>query len=345
MKGIVLAGGSGTRLYPITKGVSKQLLPIYDKPMVYYPISVLMLAGIRDILIISTPTDLPAFQRLLGDGTDYGVHFEYAEQPSPDGLAQAFIIGEKFIGDDSVCLVLGDNIFHGAGFTELLQKAVADAGPAAEGNYFSCGCSKNQFPSAIATPTQPTAAENYFSQGFAKNQFPSAVAEATHAEGKATIFGYWVKDPERYGVAEFDKEGNCLSIEEKPKAPKSNYAVVGLYFYPNKVVDIAKHIKPSARGELEITTVNQAFLKAGELKMQTLGRGFAWLDTGTHDSLAEASIFVEVIEKRQGLKIACLEDIAYKNGWINKEKMRELAKPMLKNPYGQYLLKVSEEHD
>ena len=328
MKGIVLAGGSGTRLYPITKGVSKQLLPIYDKPMVYYPISVLMLAGIRDILIISTPTDLPAFQRLLGDGTDYGVHFEYAEQPSPDGLAQAFIIGEKFIGDDSVCLVLGDNIFHGAGFTELLQQAVRDAEP-----------------TAIATPTQSTAAENYFSQGFAKNQFPSAVAKATHEEGKATIFGYWVKDPERYGVAEFDKEGNCLSIEEKPKAPKSNYAVVGLYFYPNKVVDIAKHIKPSARGELEITTVNQAFLKAGELKVQTLGRGFAWLDTGTHDSLAEASIFVEVIEKRQGLKIACLEDIAYKNGWIDKEKMRELAKPMLKNPYGQYLLKVIEEHD
>lgn len=301
MKGIVLAGGSGTRLYPITKGVSKQLLPIYDKPMVYYPISALMLAGIRDILIISTPTDLPAFQRLLGDGTDYGVHFEYAEQPSPDGLAQAFIIGEKFIGDDSVCLVLGDNIFHGAGFTELLQQAVRDAEP------------------CIATPT--------------------------HEEGKATIFGYWVKDPERYGVAEFDKEGNCLSIEEKPQAPKSNYAVVGLYFYPNKVVDIAKHIKPSARGELEITTVNQAFLKAGELKVQTLGRGFAWLDTGTHDSLAEASIFVEVIEKRQGLKIACLEDIAYKNGWINKEKMRELAKPMIKNSYGQYLLKVIEEHD
>ena len=312
MKGIVLAGGSGTRLYPITKGVSKQLLPIYDKPMVYYPISALMLAGIRDILIISTPTDLPAFQRLLGDGSDYGVHFEYAEQPSPDGLAQAFIIGEKFIGNDSVCLVLGDNIFYGSGFTGLLQQAVRDA--------------------------EPTAAENYFSQGFAKNQFPSAVA-------KATIFGYWVKDPERYGVAEFDKEGNCLSIEEKPKEPKSNYAVVGLYFYPNKVVDIAKHIKPSARGELEITTVNQEFLKAGELKVQTLGRGFAWLDTGTHDSLAEASIFVEVIEKRQGLKIACLEDIAYKNGWIDKEKMRELAKPMLKNPYGQYLLKVIEEND
>ena len=310
MKGIVLAGGSGTRLYPITKGVSKQLLPIYDKPMVYYPISVLMLAGIRDILIISTPTDLPAFQRLLGDGTDYGVHFEYAEQPSPDGLAQAFIIGEKFIGDDSVCLVLGDNIFHGAGFTELLQQAVADA--------------------------EPTAAENYFSQGFAKNQFPSAVA-------KATIFGYWVKDPERYGVAEFDKEGNCLSIEEKPKVPKSNYAVVGLYFYPNKVVDIAKHIKPSARGELEITTVNQEFLKSGELKVQVFGRGFAWLDTGTHDSLAEASTFVEVIEKRQGLKIACLEGIAYRNGWISEEKMRELAKPMLKNQYGQYLLKVIDE--
>ena len=310
MKGIVLAGGSGTRLYPITKGVSKQLLPIYDKPMVYYPISALMLAGIRDILIISTPTDLPAFQRLLGDGSDYGVHFEYAEQPSPDGLAQAFIIGEKFIGNDSVCLVLGDNIFSGSGFTGLLQQAVADA--------------------------EPTAAENYFSQGFAKNQFPSAVA-------KATIFGYWVKDPERYGVAEFDKEGNCLSIEEKPKVPKSNYAVVGLYFYPNKVVDIAKHIKPSARGELEITTVNQEFLKSGELKVQVFGRGFAWLDTGTHDSLAEASTFVEVIEKRQGLKIACLEGIAYRNGWISEEKMRELAKPMLKNQYGQYLLKVIDE--
>ena len=293
MKGIVLAGGSGTRLFPITKGVSKQLLPIYDKPMVYYPISALMLAGIRDILIISTPYDLPGFQRLLGDGSDYGVHFEYAEQPSPDGLAQAFIIGEKFIGDDSVCLVLGDNIFHGNGFTGLLRTAVEDA----------------------------------------------------EKKNKATVFGYWVSDPERYGVAEFDKAGNCLSIEEKPQAPKSNYAVVGLYFYPNKVVDIAKHIKPSARGELEITTVNQEFLKAGELKVQTLGRGFAWLDTGTHDSLAEASIFVEVIEKRQGLKIACLEDIAYQNGWISKEKMRELAKPMLKNPYGQYLLKVIEEHD
>lgn len=293
MKGIVLAGGSGTRLFPITKGVSKQLLPIYDKPMVYYPISALMLAGIRDILIISTPYDLPGFQRLLGDGSDYGVHFEYAEQPSPDGLAQAFIIGEKFIGDDSVCLVLGDNIFHGNGFTGLLRTAVEDA----------------------------------------------------EKKNKATVFGYWVSDPERYGVAEFDKAGNCLSIEEKPQAPKSNYAVVGLYFYPNKVVDIAKHIKPSARGELEITTVNQEFLKAGELKMQTLGRGFAWLDTGTHDSLAEASIFVEVIEKRQGLKIACLEDIAYQNGWIDKEKMRELAKPMLKNPYGQYLLKVIDEND
>lgn len=291
MKGIVLAGGSGTRLYPITKGVSKQLLPIYDKPMVYYPISALMLAGIREILIISTPYDLPAFKRLLGDGSDFGVRFEYAEQPSPDGLAQAFIIGEKFIGDDSACLVLGDNIFHGSGFTGLLQNAVRDA-------------------------------------------------EQNH---KATVFGYWVSDPERYGVAEFDKEGNCLSIEEKPQHPKSNYAVVGLYFYPNKVVDIAKHIKPSARGELEITTVNQEFLKAGELKVQTLGRGFAWLDTGTHDSLSEASTFVEVIEKRQGLKIACLEGIAYRHGWITEEKMRENAEPMLKNQYGQYLLKVIDE--
>ena len=291
MKGIVLAGGSGTRLYPITKGVSKQLLPIYDKPMVYYPISALMLAGIREILVISTPYDLPGFKRLLGDGSDYGVHFEYAEQPSPDGLAQAFIIGEKFIGDDCACLVLGDNIFHGSGFTGLLKQAVKDA-------------------------------------------------EENH---KATVFGYWVSDPERYGVAEFDKEGNCLSIEEKPKNPKSNYAVVGLYFYPNKVVDIAKHIKPSARGELEITTVNQEFLKAGELKVQTLGRGFAWLDTGTHDSLAEASTFVEVIEKRQGLKIACLEGIAYRHGWITEAKMRELAQPMLKNQYGQYLLQVIDE--
>ena len=291
MKGIVLAGGSGTRLYPITKGVSKQLLPIYDKPMVYYPISALMLAGIREILIISTPYDLPAFKRLLGDGSDFGVRFEYAEQPSPDGLAQAFIIGEKFIGDDCACLVLGDNIFHGSGFTGLLQNAVRDA-------------------------------------------------EQNH---KATVFGYWVSDPERYGVAEFDKEGNCLSIEEKPQHPKSNYAVVGLYFYPNKVVDIAKHIKPSARGELEITTVNQEFLKAGQLKVQTLGRGFAWLDTGTHDSLAEASTFVEVIEKRQGLKIACLEGIAYRHGWITEEKMRENAEPMLKNQYGQYLLKVIDE--
>jgi glucose-1-phosphate thymidylyltransferase len=291
MKGIVLAGGSGTRLYPITKGVSKQLLPIYDKPMVYYPISVLMLAGIRDILIISTPYDLPGFKRLLGDGSDYGVHFEYAEQPSPDGLAQAFIIGEKFIGDDSACLVLGDNIFHGAGFTTLLKNAVKTA----------------------------------------------------EVEKKATVFGYWVNDPERYGVAEFDKQGNCLSIEEKPAKPKSNYAVVGLYFYPNKVADVAKHIKPSARGELEITTVNQEFLKDGELKVQTLGRGFAWLDTGTHDSLAEASTFVEVIEKRQGLKVACLEGIAYRHGWITEEKMRELAQPMLKNQYGQYLLRVIEE--
>ena len=291
MKGIVLAGGSGTRLYPITKGVSKQLLPIFDKPMVYYPISVLMLAGIRDILIISTPYDLPGFKRLLGDGSDYGVHFEYAEQPSPDGLAQAFIIGEKFIGSDSVCLVLGDNIFHGNGFTAMLQEAVRTA----------------------------------------------------EEENKATVFGYWVSDPERYGVAAFDAEGNCLSIEEKPEKPKSNYAVVGLYFYPNKVVDVAKHIKPSSRGELEITTVNQRFLDDKELKVQTLGRGFAWLDTGTHDSLSEASTSIEVIEKRQGLKVACLEGIAYRKGWIDSEKMRELAKPMLKNPYGQYLLKVIDE--
>ncbi len=291
MKGIVLAGGSGTRLYPITKGVSKQLLPIYDKPMVYYPISALMLAGIRDILIISTPYDLSGFKRLLGNGSDYGVNFEYAEQPSPDGLAQAFVIGEKFIGNDSACLVLGDNIFYGAGFTSLLKQAVKDA----------------------------------------------------EENNKASVFGYWVSDPERYGVAEFDKQGNCLSIEEKPVNPKSNYAVVGLYFYPNKVVDVAKHIKPSARGELEITTVNQEFLKEGNLKVQVFGRGFAWLDTGTHDSLAEASTFVEVIEKRQGLKVACLEGIAYRNGWISEEKMRELAKPMLKNQYGQYLLKVIDE--
>ena len=297
MKGIVLAGGSGTRLYPITKGVSKQLLPIYDKPMVYYPISVLMLAGIRDILIISTPYDLPGFKRLLGDGSDYGVHFEYAEQPSPDGLAQAFIIGEKFIGNDSVCLVLGDNIFHGSGLTRMLKEAVKEA----EGSSTGSGI------------------------------------------GKATVFGYWVSDPERYGVAEFDVNGNCLSIEEKPKNPKSNYAVVGLYFYPNKVVDVAKNIKPSARGELEITTVNQRFLDDGELKVQVFGRGFAWLDTGTHDSLSEASTFVEVIEKRQGLKIACLEGIAFRNGWITEEKMRELAQPMLKNQYGQYLLKVIDE--
>lgn len=291
MKGIVLAGGSGTRLYPITKGVSKQMLPIFDKPMIYYPISTLMLAGIRDILIISTPHDLPGFQRLLGDGSDYGVNFSYAEQPSPDGLAQAFIIGEEFIGDDSACLVLGDNIFHGNGFGAMLKEAV----------------------------------------------------RAAEEDSKATVFGYWVSDPERYGVAEFDKDGNCLSIEEKPKEPKSNYAVVGLYFYPNKVVDVAKNIKPSARGELEITTVNQRFLSDGELKVQTLGRGFAWLDTGTHDSLSEASTFIEVIEKRQGLKIACLEGIAYRKGWISEEKMRELAQPMIKNQYGQYLLRVIDE--
>ncbi|MBR1940228.1 MAG: glucose-1-phosphate thymidylyltransferase RfbA [Bacteroidaceae bacterium] len=293
MKGIVLAGGSGTRLYPITKGVSKQMLPIYDKPMIYYPISVLMLAGIREILIISTPHDLPGFHRLLGDGSDFGVHFEYAEQPSPDGLAQAFIIGEQFIGDDCVCMVLGDNIFHGAGFTGMLKEAV----------------------------------------------------HTVEEEHKATVFGYWVSDPERYGVAEFDKQGNCLSIEEKPAKPKSNYAVVGLYFYPNKVVEVAKHIKPSARGELEITTVNQQFLDDKELKVQTLGRGFAWLDTGTHDSLAEASNYIETIEKRQGLKVACLEGIAYRRGWITADKMREIAQPMLKNQYGQYLIKVIEELD
>ena len=291
MKGIVLAGGSGTRLYPITKGISKQLMPIYDKPMVYYPISVLMLAGIRDILIISTPYDLPGFKRLLGDGSDYGVHFTYAEQPSPDGLAQAFTIGKDFIGDDSACLVLGDNIFYGAGFTGKLKEAV----------------------------------------------------RAAEEDKKATVFVYWVKDPERYGVAEFDKDGNCLSIEEKPKHPKSNYAVVGLYFYPNKVVDVASNIEPSARGEYEITTVNQWFLRDNELKVQTIGRGFAWLDTGTHDSLSEASTYIEVLEKRQGLKVACLEAIAYRQGWIDNEKMRELAKPMIKNQYGQYLLNVIEE--
>ena len=291
MKGIVLAGGSGTRLYPITKGISKQLMPIYDKPMVYYPISVLMLAGIREILIISTPYDLPSFKRLLGDGSDYGVNFTYAEQPSPDGLAQAFTIGKDFIGDDSVCLVLGDNIFQGNDFSAKLKEAVRDA----------------------------------------------------EEEKKATVFGYWVNDPERYGVAEFDKNGNCLSIEEKPKHPKSNYAVVGLYFYPNKVVDVASKIEPSARGEYEITTVNQWFLRDNELKVQTLGRGFAWLDTGTHDSLSEASTYIEVLEKRQGLKVACLEGIAYRQGWIDEERMRELAKPMLKNQYGQYLLKVIDE--
>ena len=291
MKGIVLAGGSGTRLYPITKGVSKQLLPIYDKPMVYYPISTLMMAGIRDILIISTPQDLPGFKRLLGDGSDFGVNLQYAAQPSPDGLAQAFIIGREFIGNDSVCLVLGDNIFHGAGFSGVLKEAVKSA----------------------------------------------------EEEKKATVFGYWVDDPERYGVAEFDKEGNCLSIEEKPEHPKSNYAVVGLYFYPNKVVDVAAHIKPSARGELEITTVNQEFLADGELKVQTLPRGFAWLDTGTHDSLAEASIYVEVLEKRQGLKIGCLEGIAFRQGWISADRLREVAQPMIKNEYGRYLLKIIDE--
>lgn len=291
MKGIVLAGGSGTRLYPITKGVSKQLLPIYDKPMVYYPISALMLAGIRDILVISTPQDLPAFRRLLGDGSNFGINLQYAEQPSPDGLAQAFIIGKEFIGNDSVCLVLGDNIFHGAGFTGLLTEAVSTA----------------------------------------------------EDDGRATVFGYWVSEPQRYGVAEFDRDGNCLSIEEKPAKPKSNYAVVGLYFYPNKVVDVAATIKPSARGELEITSVNQAFLNEGLLKVQTLGRGFAWLDTGTHDSLAEASIYIETIEKRQGLKVACLEGIGFSKGWISAQKLREIAAPMAKNQYGQYLLKLADD--
>lgn len=293
MKGIVLAGGSGTRLYPITKGISKQLIPIFDKPMIYYPISVLMLAGIREILIISTPYDLPGFKRLLGDGSQFGVKFEYAEQPSPDGLAQAFIIGEEFIGDDCACLVLGDNIFYGAGLNSMLKQAVKDA----------------------------------------------------EENGKATVFGYWVSDPERYGVAEFDKDGNCLSIEEKPEYPKSNYAVVGLYFYPNKVVDVAKHIKPSARGELEITTVNQKFLHENDLKVQTMGRGFAWLDTGTHDSLSEASTFIEVLEKRQGLKVACLEGIAYRKGWITAEKLKEVAQPMLKNDYGKYLMSILEEKE
>jgi len=291
MKGIVLAGGSGTRLYPITKGVSKQLLPIFDKPMVYYPISVLMQAGIKDILIISTPADMPAFRRLLGDGSDYGVNFAYAEQPSPDGLAQAFIIGEEFIGNDCVCMVLGDNIFHGSGFETMLQNA----------------------------------------------------ARRAELEGLATVFGYWVSNPERYGVAEFDAEGNCISIEEKPEEPKSHYAVTGLYFYPNKVVEVAKAVKPSARGELEITSVNQDFLDSGQLKVETLGRGFAWLDTGTHDSLSEASTFIEVIEKRQGLKVACLEGIAFEKGWISADKLRELAAPMTKNPYGQYLLKLADQ--
>lgn len=291
MKGIVLAGGSGTRLYPITKGVSKQLLPVFDKPMIYYPVSVLMLAGIRDILIISTPFDLPGFKRLLGDGSDYGVHFSYAEQPSPDGLAQAFTIGADFVGDDAVCLVLGDNIFHGSGFTSMLKEAV----------------------------------------------------RAAEEDAMATVFGYWVSDPQRYGVAEFDAEGRCLSIEEKPAEPKSNYAVVGLYFYPNKVVDVARTIRPSARGEYEITTVNQRFLSDGELLVQTLGRGFAWLDTGTHDSLSEASTYIEVLEKRQGLKIACLEGIAFEKGWISADKLRELAQPMIKNQYGQYLMKMAEE--
>ena len=315
MKGIVLAGGSGTRLYPITKGVSKQLLPVYDKPMVYYPISVLMLAGIREILIISTPQDMPAFQRLLGDGSDFGVRFEYAVQPSPDGLAQAFIIGEKFIGNDSVCLVLGDNIFYGSGFVPMLEQAVRAA--------------EEQTPDHVG--------------GDIDSVGSNVIAGPDRQSPKATIFGYWVKDPGRYGVAEFDKAGKCLSIEEKPLKPKSNYAVVGLYFFPNKVVEIAKSIKPSARGELEITSVNQAFLAAGELRVQTLGRGFAWLDTGTHDSLAEASIFVETIEKRQGLKIACLEAIAFRKGWINAEKLCSLAAPMAKNQYGEYLLKLAED--
>ena len=427
MKGIVLAGGSGTRLYPITKGVSKQMLPIYDKPMIYYPISVLMLAGIRDILIISTPQDLPGFKRLLGDGDDYGVRFSYAEQPSPDGLAQAFIIGEEFIGDDCACLVLGDNIFHGTGFVSLLRQAVADAEQNSKATVFGYwvadpqrygvaefaitkGVSKQMLPIydkpmiyypisvlmlagirdilIISTPQDLPGFKRLLGDGddygvrfsYAEQPSPDGLAQAFiigeefigddcaclvlgdnifHGTGfvsllrqavadaeqnsKATVFGYWVADPQRYGVAEFDDNGNCLSIEEKPQNPKSNYAVVGLYFYPNKVVDIAKSIKPSARGELEITTVNQEFLGMGELKVQTLGRGFAWLDTGTHDSLSEASTFIEVIEKRQGLKVACLEGIAYRMGWITADKLRELAKPMAKNQYGQYLLRIADE--
>ena len=371
MKGIVLAGGSGTRLYPITKGVSKQLLPVFDKPMIYYPISVLMLAGIREILIISTPYDLPGFKRLLGDGSDYGVRFEYAEQPSPDGLAQAFIIGEDFIGNDSVCLVLGDNIFYGQSFTRMLQEAVRTVEEEQKATVFGYwvadperyGGSDYGVRFEYAEQPSPDGLAQAFIIGedfigndsvclvlgdniFYGQSFTRMLQEAVRTveeEQKATVFGYWVADPERYGVADFDKDGNVLSIEEKPENPKSNYAVVGLYFYPNKVVDVAKHIQPSPRGELEITTVNQEFLNDHQLKVQLLGRGFAWLDTGTHDSLSEASTFIEVIEKRQGLKVACLEGIALRHGWITADKMRELAKPMLKNQYGQYLLKVINE--